>query len=278
MKRNILALFMCCLFCTLTGCGGSSGSKSSSTPQTPPEPLSEREVKMMYSDPQSYVGSVVELTGQVFSGVEYDDEGVYFQLWADPENFDLNTVVAYKDPDFELEGDDYVRLTGKVVDVFEGENMMGGTITAPAILASKVEILSYKDAVMPTIATATATNATIDQLGYAVTIQSVELAEKETRVYISIQNNGSNEFTLYGFNSVLIQDSTQYEYQPNYTADYPEHQTQIRPGITTEGVLVFPAIREEPFQIILEGSTYDWNEDIGEYVFNCTVSSVDSQV
>lgn len=131
---------------------------------------------------------------------------------------------------------------------------------------------------MPTIATATATNATIDQLGYAVTIQSVELAEQETRVYISIQNNGANDFSLYGFDTVLIQNGTQYEYQSNYDADYPEHQTNIRPGITTEGVLVFPAISEEPFQIIMEARSSDWHEDFGEYVFDCTVSSADSQV
>lgn len=278
MKKLLIPCLSLALVLSLAACGGTSdpGSGSSTPPQTPPEPLSEREIRMMYSDPESYVGSVVELTGQVFSGVEYDDEGVYFQLWGDPKNFDLNTVVAYKNPEFELQDDDYVKITGEVVDVFEGENMMGGTITAPAILASKVEILSYKDAVMPTVATAAATNGTIDQLGYTVTVQSIELAEEETRVYISIQNNGANEFSLYDFNAVLIQDNTQYEYQPNYDADYPEHQTEIRPGVTTEGVLVFPAIGEDPFQIIMEARSSDWDEELTDYVFDCTVSNTEA--
>ena len=277
MKRCLVACLSTALILSLAACGGNpnSSSGSSSAPQSPPEPLSEREVKMMYSDPESYVGSIVELTGQVFAGVEYDSDGVYFQLWADPENLDLNTVVAYNDPEFELENDDYVKLTGEVVDVYEGQNMMGGTIVAPAILAHEIEILSYKDAVMPTIATAAATNGTIDQLGYKVTVQNIELAEEETRVYISIQNNGASEFSLYGFNSVLIQDSTQYETQSNYKADYPEHQTQIRPGITTEGVIVFPAIREEPFQLIMEAHSSDWHEEINDYVFDCTMVGVE---
>lgn len=284
MKKYLAACLAISLTLSLTACNRSSDSSSgsntvssatssSSAPQTLPEPLSEREVKMMYSDPESYIGSVVELTGKVFAGVEYDSDGVYFQLWADPENNNLNTVVAYQDPEFELEDDDYIRLTGEVVNVFEGQNMMGGTIVAPAILAYKIEVLSYKDAVMPTIATATATNATIDQFGYTVTVQNIELAEQETRVYISIQNNGANEFSLYDFNAVLIQDRTQYETQPNYVADYPEHQTTIRPGITTEGVIVFPAIQQQPFQLIMEGSSYDWNEDIEDYIFDCTMVS-----
>jgi len=277
MKKCLSSCLSIALMLSLVACSGSSdpSSDSSTASKTPPEPLSEREVKMMYTDPKSYVGSIVELTGQVFAGVEYDSDGVYFQLLADPVNRDFNTVVAYHDPEFELEDDDYVKLTGEVVDVYEGENMMGGTIVAPAVLAHEIEILSYKDAVMPTIATAAASNGTIDQLGYEVTVENIELAEQETRVYISIQNNGAHEFSLYGFNTVLIQDGTQYETQSNYEADYPEHQSQIRPGITTEGVIVFPAIREEPFQLIMEARSSDWHEDIEDYVFDCTIVGVE---
>ena len=276
MKKRLAACLSIAIILSLSACSGSSAPSSNSSPvsQTPPEPLSEREVKMMYSDPESYVGSIVELTGQVFSNVEYDSDGVYFQLWADPDNLDLNTIVSYQNPDFEIENNDYVRLTGEVSGVFEGENMMGGTIIAPSILAHEIEVLSYKDAIMPTIATASASNNTIEQLGYSVTVQTIELAEQETRVYISIQNNGANEFSLYEFDALLIQDSTQYEHQPNYNADYPEYQNNIRPGITTEGVIVFPAIKEEPFQLILEARSSDWNEDIEEYIFDCSVTSV----
>ena len=101
-------------------------------------------------------------------------------------------------------------------------------IVAPAIQADTLEVISYKDAIRPTVATATTINNTVEQYGYSVTVQSVELAEKETRAYISVTNNGSSEFSLYGFNMVLIQDGTQYEYTPNYMAHYPELQSSIR--------------------------------------------------
>lgn len=287
MKKILALCVSLTLAFSLTACGGTatttsgSGSQSQEPSETSsnsstmaPESLSGREVKQMYSDPESYIGSLVQLTGRVFGSVEYDSDGMYFQMWADPQNSDLNTIVGYRDSELELEDGDYVKLYGEVADVFEGENMMGGTIIAPAIVAYKVEIVSYKDAVMPTIATAIANTPTMEQYGYSVTVQNIELAEQETRVYISIQNNGANEFTLYDFNALLIQDSTQYETQRNYEADYPEHQSDIRPGIKTEGVLVFPAINQGPFQLIMEARSSDWDEDIQDYVFDCTMSSV----
>ena len=235
-------------------------------------PLTEDEIKRMYSSPEDYIGRTVELVGQVFAGVDYDEDGVYFQMWADAENFNNNTVVAYLDPSFTVEDNQYVRVKGTVADVLVGENMMGATVTAPLIRADELAVLTYKEAVMPTIAVAEATTKTIEQRGYSVTVQTVELAEEETRAYISVTNNGSSTFSLYEFNMLLIQDGTQYEYTWNFMADYPELQTDIRPGITSEGVVVFPAIKEAPFQIIMEGDSGDWNEELEEYIFDFNIS------
>ena len=234
-------------------------------------PLTEDEIKRMYSSPKNYIGRTVELVGQVFAGVDYDEDGVYFQMWADAENFNNNTVVAYLDPSFTVEDNQYVRVKGTVADVLVGENMMGAAVTAPLIRADELAVLTYKEAVMPTVAVAEATTKTIEQRGYSVTVQTVELAEEETRAYISVTNNGSSTFSLYEFNMLLIQDGTQYEYTWNFMADYPELQTDIRPGITSEGVVVFPAIKEAPFQIIMEGDSGDWNEELEEYIFDFNI-------
>lgn len=268
MKKRLLALFLTCIMALgITACGGSTTS-SEDTSEPPPPPLSEEDIPKMYANPEQYVGSSVTLTGQIFGGVEYDDDAQYFQMWGDPDNRDWNTVVGYPYPEVDLEDEQYIRIQGIVADVFEGENMMGGTIIAPAIRADSVEVLSYKDAVRPTIATATPATSTIDQYGYSVTVETVELAEKETRVYVSVTNNGSSPFTLYEFNMLLIQDGSQYEYENNFNADYPELQDDLRPGITTEGVVVFPAIKQAPFQLIMEGSSDNWEEDLQEYVYD----------
>lgn len=276
MKKIFLAIAVAIL---LAGCSGNTESGSQEPTRRPSEsveepqmaPLTEDEIKRMYSSPEDYIGRTVELVGQVFAGVDYDEDGVYFQMWADAENLNNNTVVAYLDPSFTVEDNQYVRVKGTVADVLVGENMMGATVTAPLIRADELAVLTYKEAVMPTIAVAEATTKTIEQRGYSVTVQTVELAEEETRAYISVTNNGSSTFSLYEFNMLLIQDGTQYEYTWNFMADYPELQTDIRPGITSEGVVVFPAIKEAPFQIIMEGDSGDWNEELEEYIFDFNI-------
>ena len=258
----------------ISGC--SSGAPSN-TPAVEPsntpeavvqEPLTDAEVKMMYSAPDEYKGALVELSGVVFNTVEYDEDGVYFQMWGDPENSDLNTIVTYPDPNFALESDQYVKLTGTVMGEFTGTNAFGGEISAAVVTADTLEISTYQDVVSPTLATASADVPTVEQLGYSITVQKAELAENETRLYISATNNGSANFTIYSFNMTIVQDGHQYEEESNYDADYPELQSDIRPSVTTEGVVTFPALENAPFQLIIEARSDDWDEDIQDYVFN----------
>ena len=258
----------------ISGC--SSGAPSN-TPSVEPsntpeavvqEPLTDAEVKMMYSAPDEYKGALVELSGVVFNTVEYDEDGVYFQMWGDPENSDLNTIVTYPDPNFALESDQYVKLTGTVMGEFTGTNAFGGEISAAVVTAYTLEISTYQDVVSPTLATASADVPTVEQLGYSITVQKAELAENETRLYISATNNGSANFTIYSFNMTIVQDGHQYEEESNYDADYPELQSDIRPSVTTEGVVTFPALENAPFQLIIEARSDDWDEDIQDYVFN----------
>lgn len=256
---------------------GCSSSAPSSTPSVEPsntpeavvqEPLTDAEVKMMYSAPDEYKGALVELSGVVFNTVEYDEDGVYFQMWGDPENSDLNTIVTYPDPNFALESDQYVKLTGTVMGEFTGTNAFGGEISAAVVTADTLEISTYQDVVSPTLVIASADVPTVEQLGYSITVQKAELAENETRLYISATNNGSANFTIYSFNMTIVQDGHQYEEESNYDADYPELQSDIRPSVTTEGIVTFPALENAPFQLIIEARSDDWDEDIQDYVFN----------
>ena len=256
---------------------GCSSSTPSSTPSVEPsntpeavvqEPLTDAEVKMMYSAPDEYKGALVELSGVVFNTVEYDEDGVYFQMWGDPENSDLNTIVTYPDPNFALESDQYVKITGTVMGEFTGTNAFGGEISAAVVTADTLEISTYQDVVSPTLATASADVPTVEQLGYSITIQKAELAENETRLYISATNNGSANFIIYSFNMTIVQDRHQYEEESNYDADYPELQSDIRPSVTTEWIVTFPALENAPFQLIIEARSDDWDEDIQDYVFN----------
>ena len=138
----LIVLLSILVGCTTPSTTPGSGNNDTESSETPAEPLSDSEIKRMYSNPSDYIGSTVELVGVIFGGVDYDGDGIYFQMWADPENIDYNTVVAYFAPELTLEDGQYIRISGTVIDVFEGENMMGGQIVAPAIQADTLEVIS----------------------------------------------------------------------------------------------------------------------------------------
>lgn len=272
MKRMLCTLLSLVIAVGLTACGGEGTTDANGSEGTPEvqEPLSSAEIKQMYTNPADFKGRTVELIGKVFSEPEYDTDGIYFQMWGDPKNSELNTVVGYLDPEFELVSGNYVKILGTVKDVFEGENMMGGKIIAPSILAESVVVMSYEEAVAPALYTVEPAEKTQDHMGYKVTVEKVELAASETRAYITVENGGSDKFNLYSFNAKIVQNGKQYEHEPNYEADYPDIQTDLMVGVATEGIICFPKIENASFQLILEGHSDNWKEDIAPYVFELT--------
>lgn len=230
-------------------------------------PLSDTELPLMYTNPDKYKGRTVSLSGQIFSEPEKDESGFYLQIFSDPENYQGNTVVFVPDTQIEVSTNDYVKLTGIVSGTFSGTNAMGGTVSAPIITASKFEKSNYIDVMAPALTTLEL-NSTQTQLGYTVTLSKIELAENETRLYVTVKNEGIANFNLYSFNSKLIQNERQYEEQSNYNADYPEIQTDLVPGVTTDGIIVFPKIENTNFKVILEGYSSDYNEDFTPYEFD----------
>ena len=127
---------------------------------------------------------------------------------------DSNVIVYIHDKDFKIAEGDYVKITGIVGDVFKGTNAFGAELVVPTVTAREYEIMNYTDAVMPTLKEITV-EQTQEQYGYAVTVQKVEFAEKETRVYLKVVNGGSDSFNLYSFNTKLTQDGKQFEEQDN---------------------------------------------------------------
>ena len=230
-------------------------------------PLKDDELKSLYTTPDNYKYNCVEITGKVFAQPEYTDDGVALQMFQDYENSENNTIVYILDKDFKVKEGDYVKVIGIVGDTFLGENAFGGQVTAPTIAAREYSIVSYQDAVAPTTKSLDV-NQTQTQFGYSITVQKVEYAETETRVYVKVDNQGSERFSLYSFNTKLTQNGKQYEEQMNWDAEYPEIQTDLLVGNSTEGIIAFPPIEEGSFTIIFEGQSDNWEEDLQPYTFD----------
>lgn len=276
--RKSIVIFSLFVVLLLAACGESGSTNEASveaneeTEANSKEVLAEEDFDKMYSNPKEYKGYEVEFTGQVFVDPERDDSGVYLQVYAKPEQFEQNTIVAYEDSNFDVKVDDFVKVIGIVKDEFEGENLMGGTITAPFIEATSIEVVDYITAVAPTIKEVVV-DETIDQHGMEVTLQKIEFAEVETRVYMKITNNTNETVYFDGFGAKLISGSTQYETKDNFGSGLPEIPFNILAGIEAEGVLTYPAIEEQSgtFTLHAEGYSDNWELDFKPYVFEVEV-------
>lgn len=268
------------LIALLAACGseesnsGSANSGDESTDDTETSiaetPLTEQEFNQMFSDPDQFKGSAVEFTGQVFT-VENDAEGVYLQVWADPTNVDQNTLISYEDPNFEVSEEDFVVISGTVRESFTGENAFGGEILAPIIDAKSVEVVDYITAISPTLESIEVQNE-IDQSGFVVKVNKIEFAENETRVYASVTNNSDTQISVWIYSAKAIQGSSQFETETNYEANYPEIQSDILPGVTSEGIITFPALdyQTKNASIIIEGNSENYDITIDPFKFDIT--------
>lgn len=124
---------------------------------------------------------------------------------------------------------------------------------------------------MPTIKEITFSNKTINQFGYIITVEKIEFADDETRVYVKAENTSSNKFNIYKYSAKILQGLKQYNQSDNYEANYPELQSELQPGVVSEGILVFPTINQNNMKLIIGGSSSDWNIDINDYSFDLEI-------
>ncbi|MGG3738438.1 DUF4352 domain-containing protein [Aeribacillus pallidus] len=274
MKKALFTFIFAALSLSLAGCGEETSTTDGANEATSEVSvskgtvLSADEFEKMFSDPKKYKGSKVDFYGRIFVEPERDSDGTYLQVFAN-NNSERNAIIMIEDPNVDVAMDDIIHVTGTVKDAFEGENAFGGVITAPMILADSIEKTDYQTAFAPAKQTIEL-NAEQNQHGYKLTVQKVELADQETRVYVQVANETNNKIYFYTFDAKLIANGKQLEEEMNYDANYPEVQSELLPGVTTDGIIVFPALEEgvSTFQLYFEGSSDNWEIDFEPFVFD----------
>ncbi len=198
--EKILSLFFTFVLLLVTALGCSSGQSSNSDKNDNKKqeskakaPLSKEEFVKMVSNPDKYKGSKVNFYTKIFVEPEKDDDGIYIPAFAEPKNNEQNVIVV-ADPKTDVKNEDIIHVIGTVRKSFEGENALGGKVTAPIIDAEKVEKTDYVTTFSRPIKTIEV-NKEINQHGYIVKLNKVEIAENETRAYVTISNQSMQKLT-----------------------------------------------------------------------------------
>ncbi|WP_231272604.1 DUF4352 domain-containing protein [Clostridium botulinum] len=264
IKKIIATICSTLMLVALVGCGSAKESTSNKNAKQ----LNKAEFEQMYSDVNKFKGDKVDFFAKVFINPEKDAKGICFQCYAN-NNDKLNTVVGANDAKLDIKEGDIVHVVGTVKDKFEGENALGGKIAAPVIAADKVEKTDYAKAFAPAIKTIKV-DKEINQNGYIIKLNSIEIAEKETRVNLTINNNTKNKINFYAFNSKLTQGSKQVpEGEKNFDAKYKEIQSEIMPGVKEDGVVLFKAIDQkgDTLKFNFEGSSENYELQFKPFTF-----------
>ncbi|APH69816.1 DUF4352 domain-containing protein [Bacillus spizizenii] len=270
MRHKIITFILAIVVIIIIANIGNSGDSQASTATTSSDSkkstktVQKADIEKLYTNANQFKNYKVDLYVKVFD-VEQDDDGTYLQGYNNPEKLSKNTLIMSDDSDLDIKDDDIIHVVGTVKDKYDGENALGGSVSAPRIIADSIEKSDYATAFAPAQKTINV-DKTQNQHGFALTLQKVELAEKETRLYVKIENKSQDEINFYDFNAKIIADNKQLERKDDLSS-YPKIQSEILPGVNTEGVIVFPKIESKTAKIILEGSSENYDITINPFTF-----------
>jgi hypothetical protein len=200
---------------------------------------------------------------------ERDEDGLLWQMWADPLNQTWNTIVAIRGAAVSIKDGDYVHVKGSVFGGFEEENMLGGKVRAVKVEAESATVVDALAIAPPAIRVYQGRPDVQTQHGLRVSLHKVEFAETETRIFLTVANNAKEEASFYSFNLKAVQGKQQFEFGFDYSGvSYPEVQSELLPGVESSGVVVLPAM--DPIsetRLFMDGSTSDWNLTFKTYEF-----------
>lgn len=251
MKKKLMALLLCSLTAVMLAACGSSNEGNSSEDKVY---LEDSQIQQLFTDPEQFNGKYAKLSGVLLTNPETDSDGsTALQVFYDAKNYDQNFIVYTNNADASLKSGDYVKVDGKVRGKFTGQNAMGAEISIPAIENASVTKSTYIDVVAPTTATLEP-NVSSEQHNVTVSVDKVEYSDVETRVYMTIKNDSSEDVDAGVYDIKIIMDGQQVgidnNSQSSYDGNYPELNSHIAANASTSGILVFPTIEQhKDFQI-----------------------------
>ncbi|AKX93237.1 hypothetical protein [Neomoorella thermoacetica] len=264
LTRLIVIIMILGIVMYVAGC---SSANTTSTSKATQEVLKNDKLAELTTEPDKFKNYPVELTGKIFTAPEVKDGKTAFQMWGDPQKSEFNVVVYYNGTSNDIKSDNYVKVKGTVKGKFEGSNAFGAKITAVAIMADAVEKVNPVDIIAPAKLKIDV-NKAANQKGYSITLQKVEFADNETRVYLAVKNETNNKIYFWEHSAKALQNNKQLDVKMNF--DYPRVQPEILPGVVSEGVVVFPAldINAKSATFVFEGSSDDFNIRINPMSFD----------
>ena len=218
----------------------------------------------VYTNADDYLGYYINIKGKVFQVMGDNGNTKGIQIWIDPDTCEQNLMIYYN-TDVEVKQGDYIMSSGYIDSVTKYQNAYGAELQVPLVYSLDLQKVTYIDVMAPTIDTITSENLKYEQMGYSISIDKVEFAELETRVYATITNNGKALLNV--GDAVIVQDGKQFNSKDNYDADYEQLPNEIVKGVVCSGIIVFPTLSHTDFEMTFDLHSDDVDEELDKIVF-----------
>jgi hypothetical protein len=155
-------------------------------------------------------------------------------------NTNTNVVVFYKDNGTKLSDDDCIRILGTSDKPQQYSNAFSATISSATIDAYHIEKIDCAYVINPPKKTVFVDEEQ-QEGGITLSLNKIELSDKNTRAYLTVSSNKNNteDVHFYDFQSKAVQGDRQFATTYSFDVDYPKIKSDILPGITERGVVLF---------------------------------------
>lgn len=246
--KKIVCVFLCCL---MVGCTQTTTDTKKEDTTT----LSQSDVSKVAKHPNKYKGRSIEVTGKVISnGV--DDYGTY-KFYMEVED-QLFMVYIEEEEDLSIKTNDYVQVVGTLDGTYQGKSADGYEMDAIKIKSSKnsIEFKESDQIIEETIKV----NQSYSQSDVTLTIQKVVFTNKQTLVYIKIENDSDIDYDMDLDDATLTEDDMVFTCkEANMNVDLLEAES------SSEGVLTFDLMEENDFTFTCQGQS---DESIDEFMIS----------
>ena len=227
-------------------------------------------IDVVSSNLNAYKGKYITFNGCNVNVVQEDSDTIYYQIYTNLDNSNSVIVEMPKSISSEKITSDYVIVDGKIEGVHSGQTIVGVSKDWARITADSITPADYTSTFGKADTTWTYSDKIIEQHGISVQITQVDFNSTETRVYVTVTNNSSNEFTLWDSSAKIVQNGQQYDTTYNYNAGYPSLSSGLLAGASSSGIIVFPPLETSEIQLQIEGSSDDWQLDFEPFSYDLT--------
>jgi hypothetical protein len=221
----------------------------------------------VYTNANNYLGYHINIKGKVFQVLGDTGESKGVQVWLDPETSEQNIWIYYSNA-AEIKQGDFIVCSGYIKDVTSYDNNYGAELSAPLVISNDMRKANYIEVMSPTISSHEFLNVSAEQHKYSISVNKVEFANDETRIYFSAKNQGKAKMYTGVSDAVILQSGKQYNASENYDAEYETIPYELYVGVESSGIVTFSKIEQKDFQIIVEIHSDDVDEEFEAFVFN----------